>query len=246
MLRSVSIDASIKIPAMTRVYEEVRRNLLDGVIRPGERIPDAEICARLRVSRTPMREAMLALERDGLVRIVPRQGYFAAEIVASDVLDAYDVRFLIEPIVTAMAATKITDAEVEEVRALAEIPADRSEDGLARAIELNKAFHLRIAQLSGNARMARLMSEVLDVLGRLALVDLRHYRSVESWRTEHLSIVEALAARDPARAAEVVRASFEHDVGLLPGGSQGQLARLLSVVQLSSPDVRSGTTDPRP
>ena len=182
---------------MTRVYEEVRRDLLDGVIRPGERIPDAEICARLGVSRTPMREAMLALERDGLVRIVPRQGYFAAEIIASDVLDAYDVRFVIEPIVTAMAATKISDAELEEVRSLANIHAAESEAGLAGVVELNKAFHLRIAQLSGNARMARLMSEVLDVLGRLALVDLRHYRSVDSWRTEHLRIVDALAARDP-------------------------------------------------
>ena len=227
---------SQKIPAMTRVYEEVRRDLLDGIIRPGERIPDAEICARLEVSRTPMREAMLALERDGLVRIVPRQGYFAAEIIASDVLDAHDVRFVLEPIVTAMAATKITDAELDEIRSLADIPTDHSEAGLARAIELNKAFHLRIAQLSGNARMARLMSEVLDVLGRLALVDLRHYRSVESWRTEHLRIVDALEARDPAAAAKAVRASFEHDAGLLPGGSQGDLARLLSAVHLGPLD----------
>jgi DNA-binding GntR family transcriptional regulator len=243
MLGGVPIAASPKIPAMTRVYEEVRRDLLDGIIRPGERIPDAEVCARLGVSRTPMREAMLALERDGLVRIVPRQGYFAAEIIASDVLDAYDVRFVIEPIVTAMAATKITDAEVEEVRALAEIPADHSGDVLARAIELNKAFHLRIAQLSGNARMARLMSEVLDVLGRLALVDLRNYRSVESWRTEHLGIVEALAARDPARAAQAVRASFEHDAGLLPGGSRGQLMRVLSAVEAGASGGRSETAD---
>jgi DNA-binding GntR family transcriptional regulator len=224
------MDASQKVPAMTRVYGEVRRDLLDGAIRPGDRIPDVEICARLGVSRTPMREAMLALERDGLVRIVPRQGYFAAEIIASDVLDAYDVRFVIEPIVTAMAATKITDGQVEELRSLADIPVDESELGHARAIELTKAFHLQIAELSGNARMTRLMSEVLDVLGRLALVDLRRYRSVESWRTEHLQIIEALEARDPAAAAEAVRASFEHDAGLLPGGSRRDLASLLSAV----------------
>jgi DNA-binding GntR family transcriptional regulator len=55
----------------------------------------------------------------------------------------------------------------------------------------------RVAQLSGNDRMMRLMSEVLDVLGRLALVDLRRYRSVESWRMEHLGIVDALETRDP-------------------------------------------------
>jgi DNA-binding GntR family transcriptional regulator len=237
---------SQKIPAMTRVYELVRRDLLDGIIRPGERIPDAAICATLGVSRTPMREAMLALERDGLVRIVPRQGYFAAEIIASDVLDAYDVRFVIEPIVTAMAATKITDAEVEEVRALAEILADKSEAGLARAIELNKAFHVRIAQLSGNARMARMMSEVLDVLGRLALVDLRRFRSVESWRTEHLGIIDALAARDPAAAAEAVRASFDHDAGLLPGGSRDDLAHLLNAVHHRSPDAGAADSGSSP
>lgn len=236
------MSVSQKVPALTRVYEDVRRDVLDGIIRPGERIPDAEICSRLGVSRTPLREAMLALERDGLVRIVPRQGYFAAEIIASDVLDAYDVRFVIEPIVTAMAATKITDVELEEVRSLADISAGESEDGLARVIELNKAFHLRIAQLSGNARMARMMSEVLDALGRLALVDLRHYRSVESWRAEHLRIVDALEARDPAAAAEAVRASFEHDAGLLPGRSHGDLARLLGVVHLGALEGESAAS----
>jgi GntR family transcriptional regulator, rspAB operon transcriptional repressor len=244
----MSMTARRKAPAMARVYEDVKRDLLDGAIRPGERIPDAEICARLGVSRTPVREALLSLEREGLVRIVPRQGYFAAEISATDILDAYDVRFVIEPIVAAMAATKITDAELEEVRALAQISADESDAGLARAIELNKEFHLRIAQISGNARMVRMMSEVLDVLGRLALVDLRQYRSVESWSAEHLGIVDALAAHDPAAAAEAVRASFDHDAGLLPRGSHANLAQLLSAVhpsQGNSRPSRRHATSPR-
>ena len=96
----------------SRPVTTLKRELLDGVIRPGDRIADMDICARLGVSRTPVREALLALERDGLVRIVPRQGYFASEISVSDALDAYQLRFILEPIATALAARQISAEEI--------------------------------------------------------------------------------------------------------------------------------------
>src|SRR5947199_10368305 len=92
-----------------RVYEALKRELLDGVIRPGERINDSEIAARFSCSRGPVREALLALEQEGLVRVVPRHGYFASEISVGAALDAYQLRLILEPIATAMAAQRITD-----------------------------------------------------------------------------------------------------------------------------------------
>jgi DNA-binding GntR family transcriptional regulator len=217
--------------ATALAYETLKRELLDGVIRPGERIVDADVCKRLSVSRTPVREALLALERDGLVRILPRQGYFASEISVSDALDAYQLRFILEPVATALAARRITPTEVSELRelldALADVDGDTSESGLARAIDLNKAFHVRIAEASGNSRLARILSDLLDALGRLVLVDLRTRTSAAAaWRAEHLDILAALEAGDPERAVAVVRESFQRDEGLLFARARDDLGRV--------------------
>jgi DNA-binding GntR family transcriptional regulator len=210
----------VRLHATHRVYEALKQELLDGTVKPGERIPDTEVCRRLGVSRTPVREALLALEREGLVRIVPRQGYFASEISLSDALDAYQLRFILEPIATAMAASRVgNDARIAELRGLAEDLSElrdaTSDADLVKAIELNKRFHVRIAEMSGNARLGRILADLLDALGRMVLLELRQTHNVASWRTEHLQIVEALEANDPARAAAVVRNSFQRDEGML-------------------------------
>jgi DNA-binding GntR family transcriptional regulator len=219
-----------KSSATLRVYESVKRELLEGVIKPGDRIGDADLRDRLQVSRTPVREAMLALEQENLVRIVPRQGYFASEISATDVVDAYQLRFLLEPVITAMAAQRVRDADVDELRELAHVSSDGSEQGVARAIDRNKRFHLRVAEIAGNSRMTRVMSEVLDALGRLAVIDLSQQRTGESWTAEHLAIVEAIAQRDPVRAAQVVRDTFEPDEGMLLKRTRADLSRVVDEI----------------
>lgn len=216
--------------ATDRVYDTVKRDLLEGVIKPGERIADAELRRALGVSRTPIREAMLALEQEKLVRIVPRLGYFAAEISVTDIADAYQLRFLLEPVVTAMAALRIGDDEIDELRELARVGTDGSQAGVARAIERNKQFHLRVAEIGGNTRMTRVMSDVLDALGRLAIVDLERRRTGESWTAEHLEIVDAIASHDPQRAAHAARATFEPDEGMLLKRTRTDLTRIVEEI----------------
>jgi DNA-binding GntR family transcriptional regulator len=217
--------------ATALAYTTLKQELLDGVIRPGDRIVDTDVCERLGVSRTPVREALLALERDGLVRIVPRQGYFASEISVSDALDAYQLRFILEPIATALAARQISDTQLAELRdvlaALSRLEDDPSDDALAQAIELNKSFHVLIAQASGNGRLSRVMADLMDALGRLVRVDLRTRTSAAAtWRVEHEEILGALEARDPDRAAAAVRESFQRDEGLLLARARDDMGRV--------------------
>jgi DNA-binding GntR family transcriptional regulator len=221
MLISMLISMSLQETATDRVYETVKRDLLQGAIKPGERIADADLRDQLGVSRTPIREAMLALEQENLVRIVPRLGYFAAEISVTDIGDAYQLRFLLEPVVTAMAAVRIGDDEIDELRELAKVDTDGSHAGVTEAIERNKQFHLRVAEIGGNTRMTRVMSEVLDTLGRLA---------AESWTAEHLEIVDAIASHDPQRAAEAARATFEPDEGMLLKRTRTDLTRIVDEI----------------
>jgi DNA-binding GntR family transcriptional regulator len=214
------------------VYTALKRDLLQGTIRPGERILDADICRRLKVSRTPVREALLALARDGLVRIVPRQGYFATEIGVSEALDAYQLRIVLEPLATALAARRISDEELTELRQLlselSRVEESASDTAVVDAIELNKKFHVLIAEASGNLRLARVLSDLLDALSRLVVVDLRTRRGTAgTWRDEHEKILAALEAHDPDRAFAVVREAFRSDEGLLFARARDDLDRVL-------------------
>jgi DNA-binding GntR family transcriptional regulator len=222
--------------AAARVYAVVRRDLLEGVIRPGERVPDAQLRETLGVSRTPVRDAMLALEQEGLVRVVPRQGYFASEVSLSDVVDAYQLRFIIEPIITGLAAVRATDEAIARLDALAHAQAGTSENGLADAIQLNKQFHQAVAEVAGSPRLVRILTDLLDALGRLAIFDLQYWRTPDTWRSEHIAITAAIATRDAAHAAAVDRATFDPDEGLLLRRTRTDIAQLLATVHLGTQD----------
>lgn len=221
--------------ATQRAYEAIKGDVLSGTLQPGDRIVIEDLCAQLQMSRTPVREALLALEREGLIRIVPRHGYFVSEISYREALDAYQLRFLLEPIATAMAAQRVTAEELVELRALADVPRAGSEESFVRAIEQNRAFHVRIAEISGNERLAKIMADLLDDMKRLSYVELRTEHTEAGWQEEHEDIVGALERRDPERAARTVRATFHHDAGLLPVRARVELSHLLD--EMNQPEI---------
>jgi DNA-binding GntR family transcriptional regulator len=229
----------VRRSATQRAYEAIKGDVLSGALQPGDRVVIEDLCARLEMSRTPVREALLALEREGLVRIVPRHGYFVSEISYREALDAYQLRFFLEPIATAMAAQRVTRDELIELDALAGVPRDGSEVGFIRAIEQNRAFHVRIAEVSGNQRLAKIIADLLDDMKRLTYVELRTEHTEADWQEEHEQIVDALKRRDPKLAARTVRAAFHHDVGLLPSRARVELSHLLD--EMEQPEVPRGS-----
>jgi DNA-binding GntR family transcriptional regulator len=230
----------VRPSATQRAYEEIKKDVLSGSLQPGDRIVIEDLCARLQMSRTPVREALLALEREGLVRIAPRHGYFVSEISYREALDAYQLRLILEPIATAMAAQRVTPEDITRLRALAEVPQDGSEASFVRAIEQNRAFHVRIAEISGNQRLAKMMADLLDDMKRLTYVELRTEHTEPDWQEEHEAIVGALERRDPSLAARIVRGTFHHDAGLLPSRARNELSRLLEDMHEPQPPYQAG------
>lgn len=228
----------MRVSSTQRVYETIKRDLLSGCYQPGDRILVEEVEDRLGVSRTPIREALLALQREGLVNIVPRQGYFARELSFREALDAYQLRVILEPIAAAMAAERVSPEELAEIQALVDVETDGSEESVTRAVDRNRGFHVRIARASGNERLAQIMEDLMDDIARLNYVELRTEHTEGSWRDEHETIVQALAQHDPAAAARTMRATFQGDTGLLHMRARAELARVLEEVgqELPSPE----------
>ena len=213
--------------AADRAYQEIKRRLLRGSIEPGIRIAVEDICEEMGVSRTPVREALVALESEGLVHAVPRRGYFAREISFREALDAYQLRMIFEPIATALAARRIRREDLDAIKALADLSTDGSEEGIERALEQNREFHMRIAQATGNARLTRIMTDLMDDIERLLYIELDSQHTQADWLEEHQAIVDALEAHDPAAAAAASRATFTSDSGFLSLQAKNELTMLL-------------------
>ena len=79
-----------------RLYQEIKRDILSGVFRMGDRLPVEALAAQHRVSKTPVREALSSLEHEGLVQIVPRVGYFVAQLTVQDVQELFQLRLILE------------------------------------------------------------------------------------------------------------------------------------------------------
>jgi DNA-binding GntR family transcriptional regulator len=174
------------------LYETLQRAITSGKFMPGEIINEAAIAGRHGVSRTPVREALQLLAHEGLVRALPRTGYIVSEMTAHAIMEAFQLRELLEVEAAGIAAERISDegiAELEMTRG------DREE-------AYNRSFHMLVAQASGNSRLAELVGHVLDDMARILL---RDPMVLDPALGEHDPIVAALKSHDKERAREAMR-----------------------------------------
>lgn len=196
-------------------YQRLKAMILEGAIGHGEPLVERSVAARLGVSRTPVRETILRLEREGLVRLVEGKGAFVASYTIEDVIEIYEVRQGLEPVAARLACAHIDPAELarfatEFSRFQAE-PA-RRHDPSGDWERLGRDFHRFIIRSSRNARLIRIVEGMQDqidmVRGIGRIIDKN--ASSESTLLEHLAILEALSARDPDRAEEAVRSHLQN------------------------------------
>ena len=203
-----------------RVVSHMRNLIVTGVLAPGAKLNERELCEQLAVSRTPVREAIKTLIQDGLLRALPNQSAVVSELDLDHVEALIDVVSVIEGLAGELAARRVGDEAVAEIGMLHyRMLLHRARDELPGYFEANKAFHRRIVELSGNPVL-------LSVWDQLALqVDRARYCSnlwPKRWDTaieEHQLILDALAARDSERAGDALRTHVR-------GGLSGLVAAL--------------------
>ena len=183
--------------------ELVRQRILDailrGELRPGQLIQTGQLAQRYEVSRTPVREALAALERDGLVTVLPYRGYLVRGITVDEARDIYVMRTVIEGAAAERAATRLTD---EELDALSALHPPQQPQGQSYSIEFDEhfnEFHRRIAAAAGSPRLAKALDALFHDVRRLQSLSV-NAPSPEQIQQEHVEIHAALRSRDPARA----------------------------------------------
>ena len=184
------------------VQEEIERMILSGELAPGAKLGEVALAARFGVSRGPLREAFRTLEEAGLVRTEKNRGVFVREIPLAEVLEIFDVRATME----SWAARRIAEAgdpalpkELRNVvEAMERAVRERDGDGYHR---LNVAFHDRLVEMAGNAKLLATYRRLIKELALSRRLNLEGGGSLPASAVEHRQIVRTIASGDGDAAA---------------------------------------------
>ena len=189
-------------------YRRIQEGIQSGRYPAGMRLKEVELAAELEMSRTPVREAIRQLERDGVVEVIPNRGATVRAWSPDDIEDAYALRAVLEGFCASRAAVRMDSTAVAH---LAELEQEferqlRAEDiDVATLIRLNAAFHRAIVAGSGNGRVAEVLPHATEVSRNMKQAFWESARAREITLVYHREIVEAIRAHDAVRAEAVMR-----------------------------------------
>ena len=191
-----------------RVYDSTRKAILEGRYKPGQRLRLQDIAAENAASFIPVREALRLLEVGRLVEIIPNKGARVAEISEADMVDAYDLRLLLETMALERACTRITPEEISHARALHEAMMDAFATGMVeKASILHRDFHLTLysaARSDWLIHVIELLMASTDRYRRLLTPARPSKAHLRKTSDQHLWILEAVAQADPLAARKVL------------------------------------------
>jgi DNA-binding GntR family transcriptional regulator len=220
-------------PLRELVFEALREAIIQGRLRPGERLMEIQLAEELGVSRTPVREAIRKLELEGLVLMIPRKGAYVSQISMKDIADVFEIRRALEGLAARLAAERSTEEEVEALeRALVKIAESAEHEDLDEAVALDTDFHEELMKASHNGRLPLLVSNLREQIQRFRLTSLSHPGRVKLAVAEHRKIVDAIAGHDSDRAQNLAYEHIENaenslmevirEAGMTPPASHGE------------------------
>jgi DNA-binding GntR family transcriptional regulator len=193
-------------------YTAIRDDIMAGRVAPSGRLVQDELARRLGISRTPVREAMAQLEREGFVRSEPRRGVYVVRKTKREVIELITVWAALEGMAARLITQQASDDEIASLRRMFAT----FENGAVRAhldeySQLNIEFHQTIIRLSRNDALIHLAENLFTHMRMIRRKTIGEKDRADRSIRDHMHIIEALEARDTARAETLVR---DHALGL--------------------------------
>ena len=190
------------------VYERIRADILACVLKPGSLVQENKLALRHAVSKSPVRDALLRLQEQGLVDVLPRKGYRIKPISVADAAEMYEMRDVLERACIARAVETASDAALKD---LDQFRKSGKTPDLPSWIAYNRAFHVAVARASGNARMARTACDIIEQFDRLTTMSIAQFDTsgLAALVAEHVALIDAMQARDKRGALALARGHVE-------------------------------------
>ena len=190
-----------------RVYEHLREEILADRLSPGTELSEVALSKELAISRGPIREAMGRLAAEGLITVRPRRRAEVRSLTPQELIDAYQVREVLEVLAVRLAIPRITEADIAHLEQLLD---QMAEYAAAHAVSdffaTNVEFHETLGKLSGNTKLQEVHHRLEGEIGRFQARTLALRGNLDGSLTEHRQILAAIKERDVEKAAELAAA----------------------------------------
>jgi DNA-binding GntR family transcriptional regulator len=188
------------------VYERLKRMIFDQQIAPGDPLPEEELARTFRVSRTPVHEALVRLEKDKLIVLQPWKGAFVRGITVEDVQELYQVREALEGIVARLAAEVLPEEQIAALEKNCTVVAELGRNGDPHAFfEAAREFHWILIRGAGNQRVKEILGNIREQLSAVRKYLVNNPGKVGADLEDHARILDAVRRRDPDEAEGFMR-----------------------------------------
>ena len=171
----LTLDVSSCKPLREIVFETIRNAIINGDLKPGQRLMEVQLAEQLGVSRTPVRESIRKLELEGLVKMVPRKGAYVTPMSIDDLRDMMEIRRALEALSAELAAKNATEEDVKKLeesnRGFEESALKNDEEGI---INYDIAFHETIYRATGNERLIQMINSLREQMQRVRVEYVHH------------------------------------------------------------------------
>jgi DNA-binding GntR family transcriptional regulator len=207
----MNANAPATMSLVDAAHDQIRRRILDNVWPPGHRMLEQEVALALGMSRTPVREALVRLQNDGLVEVIPRHGMRVLPVSPTDMREIYEILTALECMAAEILAHSRPDAAslAPLLQATTDMDTALQNDDLDAWAAADERFHAGLIELAGNRQLTATVWTYWDRAHRARMFSLKlRPKPVNSTR-EHHDLVDRLLAGDAAGAAAVNRAHRE-------------------------------------
>ena len=199
------------LPLRDVVFNTLRQSILIGELKPGERLMEIHLANRLGVSRTPIREAIHKLEREGLVTITPRRGAEVAQITEKSMNDVLEVRQALDALCVELACDRITEEGTEALRKACDHFEQCVNTGDSKRIaQADVALHDIIVQATGNQRLIQLVNNLSEQMYRYRFEYIKDSSQHQTLVNEHRIIYQSIVRKDKETAAAAARTHIDN------------------------------------
>ena len=211
MTEDLTLNMDAYLPLRDVVFNTLREAILKGELKPGERLMELQLAAKLGVSRTPIREAIRMLEQEGLAVTIPRKGAEVAKMTEKDMEDVLQIREALDELAAKIACEQISEEQLEElVATMHEFEESTKTDNVKKIAEADVKFHDIIYQSTGNPKLVNMLNNLREQMYRYRLEYIKDADKRQILVVEHDYILKAIRSRHVAEAKKAIREHIDN------------------------------------